>query len=91
MCGIAGVVLRNSNLNPSLIQRMCDVLQHRGPDDESYLAVDTLNCNAHHLMGSQSQVSGKRIEYFNGNADLLLGSRRPPILDTSMPVYKKRA
>jgi asparagine synthase (glutamine-hydrolysing) len=37
MCGIAGIVdLRARPVEPSLVRRLCDVLVHRGPDDEGY-------------------------------------------------------
>ena len=37
MCGIAGVVdVQARSVEPSLVRRFCDVLAHRGPDDEGY-------------------------------------------------------
>jgi asparagine synthase (glutamine-hydrolysing) len=37
MCGIAGILdLRDRPVAPSLVRRLCDVLVHRGPDDEGY-------------------------------------------------------
>ena len=37
MCGIAGIVdLQARPVEPSLVRRFCDVLAHRGPDDEGY-------------------------------------------------------
>ena len=37
MCGIAGIVdLKVRPVEPSLVRRLCDVLSHRGPDDEGY-------------------------------------------------------
>ena len=37
MCGIAGIVhLQARPVEPSLLRRLCDVLSHRGPDDEGY-------------------------------------------------------
>jgi asparagine synthase (glutamine-hydrolysing) len=37
MCGIAGIVdLQSRPVEPSLMRRLCDVLVHRGPDDEGY-------------------------------------------------------
>jgi len=37
MCGIAGIVdLQARPVEPSLVRRLCDVLAHRGPDDEGY-------------------------------------------------------
>jgi asparagine synthase (glutamine-hydrolysing) len=35
MCGIAGIVTRDGHaVTPSVVRSMCDVLRHRGPDDE---------------------------------------------------------
>jgi asparagine synthase (glutamine-hydrolysing) len=37
MCGIAGIVdTRGRPVEPGLVERLCDVLAHRGPDDERY-------------------------------------------------------
>jgi asparagine synthase (glutamine-hydrolysing) len=37
MCGIAGIVdLHDRPVEPLLVRRLCDVLRHRGPDDEGY-------------------------------------------------------
>ncbi len=37
MCGIAGIVSLDRNpVNPGDLQRMCDAIAHRGPDDEGY-------------------------------------------------------
>ncbi|HEV8119980.1 MAG TPA: asparagine synthetase B, partial [Candidatus Polarisedimenticolia bacterium] len=42
MCGIAGIVnLGGGPVAPGDLQRMCDVMRHRGPDDEGlYLGAD---------------------------------------------------
>ncbi len=34
MCGIAGFLLRNGNAQVSDVRAMCDLVRHRGPDDE---------------------------------------------------------
>ena len=36
MCGIAGFVLAEGNAALATIQAMCDVIRHRGPDDEGF-------------------------------------------------------
>jgi asparagine synthase (glutamine-hydrolysing) len=36
MCGIAGYVAADGNLQSSLIRVMCDRIRHRGPDDEGF-------------------------------------------------------
>src|SRR5580765_614368 len=32
MCGIAGKISRSGEVDQSLIERMCNVIEHRGPD-----------------------------------------------------------
>jgi asparagine synthase (glutamine-hydrolysing) len=43
MCGIAGIwyLDQNQRVSPEIITRMANTLQHRGPDDEGYLLVNT--------------------------------------------------
>lgn len=36
MCGIAGFYLREGKANVPAVRAMCDVIRHRGPDDEGY-------------------------------------------------------
>jgi len=38
MCGIAGILelRKEAQVNPSVLRRMCDVMVHRGPDDEGF-------------------------------------------------------
>jgi asparagine synthase (glutamine-hydrolysing) len=36
MCGIAGLYLRDGQASLSVVRAMCDVIRHRGPDDEGY-------------------------------------------------------
>ncbi len=37
MCGSAGIIsLKNRTVEPDELQRMCDAIVHRGPDDEGY-------------------------------------------------------
>jgi asparagine synthase (glutamine-hydrolysing) len=36
MCGIAGYFLRNGAAERGVVQSMCDVIRHRGPDDEGF-------------------------------------------------------
>jgi asparagine synthase (glutamine-hydrolysing) len=41
MCGIAGYTLQDGS-NPRLIERMCDLMIHRGPNDAGYHVDDSL-------------------------------------------------
>ncbi len=36
MCGIAGYFSRNGQARREVVQSMCDVIRHRGPDDEGF-------------------------------------------------------
>jgi asparagine synthase (glutamine-hydrolysing) len=36
MCGIAGYYLPTGQADPHTVQRMCDLIRHRGPDDEGF-------------------------------------------------------
>jgi asparagine synthase (glutamine-hydrolysing) len=38
MCGIAGILelRKEARVNPAELRRMCDVMSHRGPDDEGF-------------------------------------------------------
>jgi len=83
MCGIAGIYGFKRKPENEWIRRMTDVLGHRGPDDEGFLAVDAKSREAYHLTGADSKVPGTRIGDFDRSVDLLLGHRRLSILDTS--------
>ncbi|MFC1634956.1 asparagine synthase (glutamine-hydrolyzing) [Planctomycetota bacterium] len=83
MCGIAGIYGSKEKPENAWIKKMTDVLRHRGPDDEGFLAVDSKSREVYHLTGSDSKVPGARIEDFNRSMNLLLGHRRLSILDTS--------
>ena len=37
MCGIVGIVATNGSVEPPVLQRMNDLLAHRGPDGEGFL------------------------------------------------------
>jgi asparagine synthase (glutamine-hydrolysing) len=83
MCGIAGIYGFKEKPENGWIRRMTDVLRHRGPDDEGFLAVDLRSGEVCHLIGAESRVPDTRIEDFDIPVDLLLGHRRLSILDTS--------
>lgn len=36
MCGIAGYFVRDGEARQAVVQAMCDVIRHRGPDDEGF-------------------------------------------------------
>lgn len=83
MCGITGVYSFKGTVDPMCIKRMTDLLRHRGPDDEGFLAVDSASGKVFSLIGSESKIQGLRIEDFNEPANLFLGHRRLSIIDLS--------
>ena len=83
MCGIAGIWRLKVNINPGCIKRMTDLLRHRGPDDEGFLAVNSESGGVFPLIGNESKVQGPKIEDFNKPVELFLGHRRLAIIDLS--------
>jgi len=83
MCGIVGAYIFNGVFEPKFVKMMTDSIQHRGPDDEGFLAVDSGSGEVYPLIGSCSKVQGPRIEDFSKPTDLFLGHRRLAILDLS--------
>ena len=41
MCGICGKISLNGTVSENLIHKMCEVLEHRGPDDKGVVVLDT--------------------------------------------------
>lgn len=76
MCGISGIISPNTE-DPTAIQRMCDAMPHRGPDDSGLwfnpertvalghrrLSILDLSPEGHQPMAS---VSGRYVLVFNG-------------------------
>jgi asparagine synthase (glutamine-hydrolysing) len=83
MCGIAGIFNNNASVDHRHIKTMCDILCHRGPDDEGFIGVNTAEHTVRPLFGPQSQAAGEKIETYYEKADLFLGHRRLSILDVS--------
>jgi asparagine synthase (glutamine-hydrolysing) len=86
MCGITGICNFDGAFKPEYpeyIRKMTDSIQHRGPDDEGFLAVNSVEQKAYLLAGKGSHVERQRIENFNKPADLFLGQRRLSIIDLS--------
>jgi asparagine synthase (glutamine-hydrolysing) len=84
MCGIAGIFSHDRALERDLVAGMTRVLKHRGPDDEGYLAVETLKdvITAVPLSGSDTRIQNVApLKTFNGQSNLYLGHRRLAILD----------
>jgi asparagine synthase (glutamine-hydrolysing) len=88
MCGIAGIINHNGWVDPRNIKTMCDIMRHRGPDDEGFLAVDGREKLARPLVGSESVVDGQRIDAFEKKMPLYLGHRRLSILDVTSAAHQ---
>jgi len=75
MCGIAGIFRRRGvdGSGPRRLRAMTDTILHRGPDDYGYLLLDS---RAGSFTLGQSLALDRR-------CDVLLGSRRLSIIDTS--------
>jgi asparagine synthase (glutamine-hydrolysing) len=86
MCGIVGICSLDGSGNPEYakyVKQMADSLQHRGPDDEGFLAADSVRQEGYVLTGRESKVEGLRIEDFKKSVDLVFGHRRLSIIDLS--------
>jgi asparagine synthase (glutamine-hydrolysing) len=82
MCGITGIISAGSQHDSNLICRMTNLLVHRGPDDEGYLAV-TRDNEICPLTGKDSKVAGDSVLAWQRPAWLYLGHRRLSIIETS--------
>jgi len=75
-----------SPLPADFIHTMTNILRHRGPDDEGYLAVATQSqpLGVVELSGPDSAVKGlPAIDIFTGEVNFYLGHRRLAIVDLS--------
>lgn len=100
MCGIAGIINFNNNINVAgALMKMSQVLKVRGPDDEGYIFYNQHNKNKVHCYGNDSSkdLVKNNSQYIaqvcNKHFNLGLLHRRLSILDTSVrghqPFYKK--
>ncbi|MCF8261498.1 MAG: asparagine synthase (glutamine-hydrolyzing) [Melioribacteraceae bacterium] len=82
MCGIAGIIDLNSNhsIDPNKIVRMCDVMEHRGPDGEGFLFSSE---NQNYTKELKTERPNAKIDYQNSNRNVCLGHRRLSIIDLS--------
>ena len=90
MCGICGIFnFKPKKIDRNAIRRMNDIVQHRGPDDEGFLLVNTFNNQYQQFLGQQSdnklnnkypQISEDDNTLFN----LALAFRRLAIVDLSI-------
>ncbi len=83
MCGICGLFNTSSDANVSTLHSMANLLRHRGPDDEGYIAVSTRDGVVTSLGGADSQLPLPDVAHFDGGADLFFAHRRLSIIDLS--------
>jgi len=86
MCGIVGICNLDGSFNSEYakyVKKMADALQHRGPDDEGFLAVNSAEREIDLLRGGEDKAEWGEISHFNKPADLFLGHRRLSIIDLS--------
>ncbi len=87
MCGIFGVWVKNQAPLPlTVLQRATQTLQHRGPDDEGYLLIDTIRRTAQAYRGAQTIPELGNLPHIESappTVDLAFSFRRLSILDLS--------
>jgi asparagine synthase (glutamine-hydrolysing) len=83
MCGIAGIYSFQETLSSKIIYKMISALEHRGIDDEGYLALDFETDQIYLLTGNHSKTKGLRIDEFTKTAPFFLGHRRLSVIDLS--------
>jgi len=85
MCGISGIFsLSGRLLDQVLLQQMTDIINHRGPDDEGYVLIDTAAKTSLPLAGADTVAELKAVLPAipqKVRVDLALGFRRLAILD----------
>ncbi|MGA2465976.1 MAG: hypothetical protein ABSH06_16690, partial [Thermodesulfobacteriota bacterium] len=81
MCGICGEIdFYNKSVKPELIQRMCNLLEHRGPDDAGMLF---LTGNKYFEV---SKINESPMD--NNGFQVGLGHRRLSIIDLSATAHQ---
>ena len=86
MCGISGYLDFDQGVNVAVLQRMNDVIRHRGPDDEGYLLINEAGLQAAAGNDTVAQLKGELPLLAMARYDgcfLGLGHRRLSILDLS--------
>ncbi len=81
MCGICGSIdFNNKSIRPEPIKRMCDILAHRGPDDEGMV----------YIRGNQCFEKGDFFELppSQNGFEVAFGHRRLSIIDLSKAAHQ---
>ncbi|NVN92178.1 MAG: asparagine synthase (glutamine-hydrolyzing) [Desulfuromonadales bacterium] len=88
MCGIFGILMPGRQaVNLPVARRALDLIRHRGPDDEGYILVDTVNRQVVPCAGSDTDKSLTLPDigaFSDRPFSALLGHRRLSILDLSV-------
>jgi asparagine synthase (glutamine-hydrolysing) len=79
MCGIVGIVATNDSVDPRVLQRMTDLVAHRGPDGEGFLLASGCWERLHYSFHRRADEA--RLD--NSLVRVGLGHRRLAILDLS--------
>ena len=92
MCGIAGFY-SSQGQSPLLVEKMCRLIKHRGPDGEGYVAFSEEMTKVHPLWSEDTSCklksrmsnegNGGSIDGYSGLANLVMGHRRLAIVSTS--------
>ena len=88
MCGICGIFSFKHKVAPTVVQKMNQLLRHRGPDDEGYLIADTKAGIFSPRTGDETIPALRNrlesVSKMNGFApNLVFGHRRLSIIDLS--------
>ncbi|MGD9107957.1 MAG: asparagine synthase (glutamine-hydrolyzing) [Gammaproteobacteria bacterium] len=83
MCGIAALFSFTDINVASYIEKMTNIVRHRGPDDEGYAAVDCVG-KVEFFGGCDTQKEISLTRCNRNKAKVALGHRRLTILDTSV-------
>ena len=87
MCGIAGIYNCDGEpVNKLALEKMTQIIRHRGPDDEGYVLVQTSDNKVQHCKGDDTipELQNKIPHVRQGiGADLAFGFRRLSIIDLS--------
>jgi len=85
MCGICGIAhFGNKRVDPVILNRMCQVLDHRGPDDEGMVLISRMPKSFREVKRGETSCLG-RVE---GDYVVGLGHKRLSIIDLSEAAHQ---
>lgn len=85
MCGITGILnLNNKKINNKELEKMTNIVRHRGPDDEGYVLLGDNVFEVRVGKDTVKQIKGRKItDKINKKFTIGLGHRRLSIIDLS--------